>query len=536
VLLALLTVLLEGNLSEQRTLKRRHAEDVSNNKIAILSSSEDESNHTSHKVYLSNPFILLMSSKTISVAQLPMIENGNLTDVYNLQISEDEYNLYEGLDGYEDGIEQEEAESQDDERPKKEGDHGADARQDERQMPKSAIVNTSDATTSLGKSEWQQIASVASSPSAVRDREEVWPQSPTKPSVGTDRKEDSQRGEAEEKNEPRRRRSTLVRARRSNSSSHEDAGVGHDVANGPPSNQGGADIRVGRAEESSGSRMQNVTSARSAGGSYNEAAAERGQRPASKGTVAVRGPAEDENGNPDDRSRDTHNIATASSFPGSSSGTSQQTANTAPNVQFCSFDVHMSLGYAFAADSTGRIHRFRLPTISQRNSDRGAKIVQQKKAASGESAEKAGTAENDFTNSIDAEPKFAPFASASDESKLHRRRELNVTVDKERDSNSAVMEVKNDSNHDDGRTETTGNTLADSSEANELNGYNPDDATLEQLRTIGRQHPTSSPVQAMSASERAVSVAAAPTSDTPAILSPEQSHFKAVSMNVCYLS
>lgn len=485
-------------LSEQRTLIRRQTTEL--NKISAQS-YENLANNTipQDPTLLRSPFILLMSSDTISVAQLPMIENGNLTDVYHLVLGPRDFNdVQDDLsaeDDEKDGRDLEKAENEsEDEGDETKNNPGADAREYEQQMPKSAVVNTSnETTTSLGKSEWQQIVSEAASPSSssVGDREEVWPQPQTTPSAGN-RKEDRRASGEEGITGPRRRR----RARRSNSLNDDDddgkggSEIGDDVgSSSPPNNQRGnyteevQTKRVNRAEESS--NAQNVTSARSA--SNNE---DQQRQPNSRGGAdpATGGPSTEE-GDDKNRGRSTQISPAASSD--SSSTFSQPSTSTVEGVQFCDFDVHMALGYAFVADSTGRIHRFKLPSGSPSSTSIASRTKgTHKKATSDESANRS--AENDYMNTIDA-------GANSDFSPPPRRAKLNTRIAYNRlsatdggDSNSNNIRLDESVNHSihgayDVKQSNAGGKL---DHAENASGYTAGEAAQEQLAPSERQHPT----------------------------------------------
>ena len=335
------------------------------------------------------PFILLMSNNSISLVQMPLIENGNVTLLYPLPPAPTASQIGSGAGAVSAGEREEEEEVaaedlQDDsmrarssaeEEPRRSPRAGgrsgspADGREPE-QMPR----------TSLGKSEWQQIAV---------DREEVGPQSETS------RKEAARNGrdEAEPEKEatgrgPRRGRgrrwaSRRSRGRRSNSLTQAgagDRGASSGSGGGDNNNIAGGEHYAGDVQESAGmgrpvaeSGGPNVTSARpEAGSGQTEAAGD-------KNGAGAEGPA----GGP--------SSATSSGAAVGGGGSSRRRGSD--GLQFSDLDAHMELGYAFAADSAGRIHRFRLPTVRPPGSSSAS--------SSGEGS--TPTRGSDQSNSIEAE-------------------------------------------------------------------------------------------------------------------------------------
>lgn len=357
--------------AQQVSLQKRSVEDSNND--------QDLSNRT-----FDGPVIVLMSNDTVSIAQLPMILYGNLTEVYVLP-DELQHQQQDEIQDQEDG-EKEDArfvdEDDDDSTSARKAQHGigfgADAREFE-QMPHAMSVNT---TTSLGKSEWQQIAGGGGS-SGARDREEVSLPEQAGRKVARDGaatgSEEAKEGGDEEEDGREDERHLGRRPRSSNSlRDHDDdssngSGPARSVPSGPPNekenntNEEGDEQTPGGAQESN---KQNVTSASSGhtqqqqqpnltstGGTNNNGAGVSGGHDA---------PAED-----DDKIRRSSGASSSSQQPGPSRpATSSQgpQASSSSRVHFSDFDVHMSLGYAFVADSAGRIHRFKLPVGSKSSS------------------------------------------------------------------------------------------------------------------------------------------------------------------------
>lgn len=254
------------------------------------------------------PFLILMSSEEICVAQLPLIENGSVSVVYRLLTKGSTTEKEEESDW---SISTSSSSRIASTATSTIANTNVDAREYE-QMPRES--------TSLGKSEWQQqIASSSKSISNGRDREEM----------GAGMTEDPQmevKKEGEEKEVSRLRRSNnlVVDDYEANSSMNRS---NDGVENNNNSNNYDNSI----AMHESSSSTSNVTSAHS-GNDQEETASNKAH---SQASVA----AEDDDKN-DSRSN---------------SG----------SVQFSDFDVHMALGYAFVADSRGRIHRFRLSGLEK---------------------------------------------------------------------------------------------------------------------------------------------------------------------------
>lgn len=251
ILLTLLSTLVYSSSSANIVLNRHEA----NNEAGTPIKNE-------YKV----PFLVLMSSSEICVAQLPMIDNGLVSVAYRL------------TGGLEEDEKDDESESLEGERAKR---LIADVRQDE-QMPPS---------TSLGKSEWQQIAGSQSSSVSHDSREEVGVRSEEDAVASSEDPAISGRSNREMGLRPGGGNNSLVAAvTRINN------------------NANGSDV-----PESALLVDSNVTSA------HFRSSNEEGRSALTEG------------GDSDKRS-----------------------------VQFSDFGVHMSLGYAFVADTRGRIHRFKL--------------------------------------------------------------------------------------------------------------------------------------------------------------------------------
>lgn len=262
--------------------------------------NNDEDNEQNHAIYENNfkvPFVVLMSSHEISVAQLPLIGYGNVSAVYR-------------LDDDHDGAESVHDISLTPPTSKKSPEKKiADAREYE-QMHKSS-------STSLGKSERQQIAAGSGESSYLsHDREEVGKRRnedvPTR-----DAEVSGQKAEADAEGP-----TTVPRKKRSNSdASITNSGVAYAgnsllaSSDGTSNNKRDTNSSNSRSSVQESSFSANVTSART----RNE-----------QEEVVRRGRAEDDEPKNGDA------------------------------VQFSDFDVHMRLGLIFVADSRGRIHRFKL--------------------------------------------------------------------------------------------------------------------------------------------------------------------------------
>lgn len=288
------------------------------NTDSIVKQSSNENNLGNVVQQYNVPFLVLLSNDEISVAQLPLIENGNVSIVYRLfdkkqPVEEDENRRKE-----EDGSSASTASDV----------VIADAREYE-QMPQS---------TSLGKSEWQQIAGKRKFASDRGKEEEAGPViSPTAasttagmtletvPATSGATKGGTSEDAAEESAKERTRVPRRIRR----------SGGGGDGSNSSRSDEGTDGSRSNNSSTNAApesGQQRNVTSARfdgSAGGG-------RG------------GSADDEEAQKEGEEEGGAYLA------------SQEEDDKNSNVRFSDFDVHMALGYAFVADSRGRIHRFRL--------------------------------------------------------------------------------------------------------------------------------------------------------------------------------
>lgn len=322
------------------------------------------------------PFVVLMSSHEICVAQLPLIGDGNVSVVYRLAEID-----YVGT------------ESADDVSPKL-----ADAREVE-QMPKFS--------SSLGKSsEGQQIA--AKEHYSGHDREEVGRGNGDVPEA---RAEKSGQIEGGKRTLPRRRRRSSSSSDRSANSDADSAGNSSSTSrDGTVNNDRDASTSADRESSSA----MNVTSAR-LGNEQEE--------------VVRRGRMEDD-----------------------------EPKNGA--VQFSDFDVHMRLGFAFVADTRGRIHRFKLSGFGD------------------------SLAENDYTNSIGIGARFDDFsAELASPPKLQPGNTLSDVVPAS-DVGSALG-LYNSSTHDDA---DDGLSPTNSDYANKVGvnfGRHPTTSGAEQSRKLG---------------------------------------------------
>lgn len=397
--LAILTLM---HISNFVHLSRQQENQVDLNKTSANQRQDEIGANIQRDIYKA-PFIVLMSIDTISVAQLPLIENGNLTVVYRL-VGGREIEHSDEDDGDENRFE-EDSKDDEDVGQRNANESGADVRELE-QMPHGPISTRLTATTtSLGKSEWQQIAI-----GGGHSREEVWPQMSQTTTAG--RKEEEAQDEEDRK--PRKRR----RARRSNSILNSTDGDGNNRGSTNASNDTNSigsntnqqqqperysnqDVQTEQkaniitAEESS---FSNVTSAQfetrteqpnlAAMEGKGEASAEGADKSSQTQSASPEGPAS------------SPRVSTIAEFYFNG------------GAQFCDFDVHMSLGYAFVADSTGRIHRFRLLNSGSSSSAAAATksqaLFSSRTHSVGPTREAVGhdLAENDYTNTIDAVGKF----------------------------------------------------------------------------------------------------------------------------------
>lgn len=300
VLSCILTVLAGAASSSEAIEKVISTKDTATNVGRPLHANEVESSHVQN---YGVPFLILLSSDEVCVAQLPLIDNGSVSVAYRL------------VSGRKQPVE-------DENRRKEDGSPSvvaiADAREYE-QMPQS---------TSLGKSEWQQIAgdrkfasdrareeevgiAVVPTPDSASSSSSATPAAavPVTNTTRSSRSEDA----AEESAKEGTRFPRGIRSRRG--SDLEDG------TDGSGSNNGSTN-----AVPESGPQ-QNVTSAPFSGSSSGRGSADE-EEAREEGTYLASGSQEEDDKN--------------------------------SNVRFSDFDVHMALGYAFVADSRGRIHRFRL--------------------------------------------------------------------------------------------------------------------------------------------------------------------------------
>jgi hypothetical protein len=400
-LVCILYLLLLQHTAHQLSLHKRSPEDDSSNRQDLTNAKTD--NET-----ISSPFIVFMSSDTVAIAQLPMIIYGNLMEVYTLS---DEQQQDDG------GFEREDTEKDesgaavvgededDDFRPRK-AQHGnvhdADAREFE-QMPHMMSVNT---TTSLGKSEWQQIAVGAP------DREEVSLQK--RAGIGEGTRNGPGEGTKEGQEEDERHLGRRPRSSSNSSKDHDGPGnnssaaawsesskeAGDDHSNSPASI--GADEHTLRGAQES--NFQNVTSAATSPPQSNTIV----QQQPNLASVSNRA-AEDG----DKISRPS--AASSSQAPGPSPPSLAATSSSSSSrVYFSDVDVHMALGYAFVADSLGRVHRIKLPVRPKSSlaPGKGATLrypSSHAKSTTVANGESGAIVNDDTTNAIDASVKFSLF-------------------------------------------------------------------------------------------------------------------------------
>lgn len=307
------------------------------------------------------PFLILMSKNEICVAQLPLIDNGSISVIYQLSGSSKTDRDREDLHG---DVVRNNSEST--LKPSSssfssffssfspvsatstKSSTNADALEYE-QMPKSA---------SLGKSEWQQIASsklpAAAAAAASNHKEEV----------GMKRRGQEDVGEEEGK------KKEINRPRRSNNLTGDDASVG----SGNSSSASSASSNNGMSQPQSNNDPRNSNAVLESAQTLNVTSAHSGtEEEAASASSSLLSEEAEEDGN------DTSDAGDSNSYD--EFGSEKERSNSM--VQFCDFDVHMALGYAFVADSSGRIHRFRLSGFEKGNSNEYLM-------------------ENDYTNTIDA--------------------------------------------------------------------------------------------------------------------------------------
>lgn len=350
------------------------------------------------------PFLILLSSDEICVVQLPLIDNGTVSVAYRLS-NKQQQSVAE--------------ENQPRENESASVAAIADAREYE-QMPQS---------TSLGKSDGQQIAS--NRKYAVEGEEvgsAIVPTfAPTTASMtlvttpATTRTEGSSEDAAEDsaKDDTRFPRRIRRRRRSSGSSSNLDDSTDGTLSNNSSTN----------AAPESGPQ-QNVTSAlfsSSIKGSTDEEEARE------EGTYSAPQEEDDKNS----------------------------------NVQFSDFDVHMALGYAFVADSLGRIHRFRLS-----GSEKPHDYLNLGKGLSPTTEQEYSDAE--YTNTIDgvaarsnANPAKRQLLSYWSSSSGTKNPGLALNISKENDAYANADDESNDDN---------ANKVGQDSVTHEQSGRHPTDS------------------------------------------------------------
>lgn len=300
------------------------------------------------------PFLVLMSSSEVCVVQLPLIANGNINVVYRLQDygKEVESEENEVSSNNSDSTSSSRRETITEAGAQKTSTANTDTREYE-QMPKS---------TSLGKSEWQQIGSSRKFSSADDREEEA---SPERRGASGGQEE----GTKKEINRPRRN-NNLTGAEGSLRDSNNSNSISSE-SNNEPAN--------GNAVLDSSTRTLNVTSARF---SNEDEAASSTSSPASLGEEA------EEDGN--DTIGSAGNAATtngAGDYDEEAGDAAIEKEKSGNSIQFRDLDVHMALGYAFVADSRGQIHRFKLSGLQK---DDPSKV----------------SSENGYANTIDAASGF----------------------------------------------------------------------------------------------------------------------------------
>lgn len=288
----------------QQQYSNQNGEDEQRANNAILS-QDDENNY---KV----PFVVLMSSHEICVAQLPLIGYGNVSAVFRLV-----------------------------------DDQLADAREFE-QMPKSSSsLGTSSSLPSPWPSERQQIAAREHHPG--HDREEVGKRRTNEEDIRARGVEESDR-----KEESPTAARTLPRKKRSSG----DVNVSNSLL-------------AGGSSSSSSSNDGPVNNNRDASSSSSIGSVQESSFATPNVTSAARSTSEQEEVVRRSRTED------------------DEFKNGA--VQFSDFDVHMRLGFAFVADTRGRVHRFKLSGYGDGNSQ----------------------PENDYTNNIRTGNRFDGSRSSS---------------------------------------------------------------------------------------------------------------------------
>lgn len=365
------------------------------------------------------PFLVLMSNQELSVVQMPLIENGSVTAVYSMpQHIPQLYNAArsheteEDVSSARDTISQsKDASSSSQQTPITKatttmvaasnninnnnndsmatttmGD--ADARAQHEQMQRGP-------NTSLGKSEWQQIANEAAAAleEGSRKKQEEGSISATAAAVVAGR-------DASDKHERRRREAMPSFAERSNSflaSAHRQQQRRSRAAMQTREEAEALALNSGDAQASSGEKVvvgANVTSAQfETTAAHTKQPADDSRSPA-EASVVVDSSVSSTNSNSSSSSNDAavaagddddgggggeDDIANSRDGDGDGDGdgaavnddmphperssggghNAQRERNDAP-AEFTDFDVHMAMGYAFVADSYGRVHRIKL--------------------------------------------------------------------------------------------------------------------------------------------------------------------------------
>lgn len=288
-----------------------------------------------HQAKYNVPFLLLMSKDQVSVVQCPLIDNGMITVAYSLNKNLDIELENETKEAFS-VVEQESLSSSSPSSATSSRPFNADAREYE-QMPQSVTQQT---TLALGKSEWQQqIASNSNNSKSIAEEN-----TSVTGSSQEVKKSNSKQNEAAEdataipivssdgNNNERKEIINSPRKRRSNSL----ADFFFEKDDRSTSNNGfdGTDAQLKKDFFPLSSTL-NVTSARFARGTL---------------TTNVQGREEEE----EEKNKKKN-------YPLSSPDEGDKISA----VQFSDIDVHMELGYAFVADSVGRIHRFRLSGFEQ---------------------------------------------------------------------------------------------------------------------------------------------------------------------------
>lgn len=503
-LLLLLIQLITIQRTQQLALVGNHVNGVARGSTSNVNEAISTTISNSYQDGLESPFIVLMSSETISVARLPMILYGNISEIYHLSSEEQElleteseaheqssHSDDDGDDDDDDVVRQQDARSLEeadaDLKRKKQHHEHADAREYEQMPHQEATENITTGGISLGKSEWQQIAA------GERDREEVWlPQPATQTNMSRkssrERDDDDGSGERKHSGHPRRRRSSNLSDDDSPASNNSGAKLeANTTSRGPKTLR-----RFNRALESS---SQNVTSARSGEQQLNSAL---------EGTAAgVAGASAEEGDKP-----------SPSGSPRNQHGPSSSSTPRENRVRFSDFDVHMALGYAFAADSAGRIHRFRLPLSGERSFGNHAASLKNNqhdwRIVSG--SKSSLLSENDDADAIDAGVRFELTTRQSEErgaNDHHQPGRLDSSAAETLSASSNSVQAHG--SHENGY-EDAQKASGDSNDVNRVSiRGDVGNVTHEQFGSDNRQHPT------ISGGQNALAAAARESADGPPI-------------------